>query len=119
MVCYTKRGAFVSTSTIDWRLIVGLIFIFLILFSRSPQTDIVGLAIGAGWMFSAGLAPWRGRNPLGSTKVTYWRGERVVTRTPARIRAVSPLQAVLSLWFLALGLGMAYAALRIFILLVS
>lgn len=109
----------VNTSTIDWRMIVGLIILFLILFSRSPQTNIIVLAIGAGWMFSAGLAPWRGRHPLGSTKVTYWRGERIVTRAPARRIAVTPLQAVLSFWFLALGLGMAYAALRYFVLLVS
>jgi hypothetical protein len=113
----------VNTATIDWRLIVALIFLFLIFFSRSPQTDIVAAAVGAGWMISAGLGPWRGRgNPFASTtKVTYWRGERIVTRAPARSRisTISPVQVLVSLWYLSLGVGMAYAAVRLFILLVT
>lgn len=112
MVCYIKTRTHMRTNTIDWRVIVGLIFLFLILFSRSPQTNVVALAIGAGWAFNAGLMPWRSRNVLGSTKVTYWRGERIVTRQPRRspFRAVTGTQLLVSLVYLALALGLTYAA---------
>jgi hypothetical protein len=109
------------TNTVDWRLIVGLIFILLLLFSRSPQTNLVLLAIGAGWFIQSGIAPFRGRGGmLGSTKVTYWRGERIVTRVPprARLRSVSGIQLVVAVMYIVLGLSMAYAAVRLFIALV-
>jgi hypothetical protein len=92
------------------------------LFSRSPQTNIVVLAIGAGWAFQAGLAPWRGsRGVLGSSKVTYWRGQRIVSKPSGRSRrlSVTPVQMLVSLVYLTLGLGMAYAAVAIFISLAS
>lgn len=110
------------TNNLDWRLIAGLIFIFLILFSRSPQTDLVLLAIGAGWFIQSGIAPFRGRgNLINGTKVSYWRGERIVTKVPARsrMRSVSPVQIGVSLLYVALGLSMAYAAVRLFVALVS
>ena len=101
-----------NTMNFDGRWI-ALIFLILFLLFRSPQTDIVLLAIGAGWAIQAGLAPWQGgRNALGGTKVTYWRGQRIVTKQPvrARIRSVSGIQILVSIVYLALGLGMAYAA---------
>lgn len=110
------------TSSIDWRVIASVIFIFLLLFSRSPQTDLVLLAIGGGWFIQSGLAPFRGRgNLLGSTKVTYWRGERIVTRVPprARLRSVNPIQIGVAVFYLTLGLSMVYAALRLFLAIVS
>ena len=110
------------TTNLDWRLIVGLLFIFLLLFSRSPQTNLVLLLIGAGWFIQSGLAPLRSRGSLlGSTKVTYWRGERIVTRVPprARLRSISAIQIAVAALYLALGLSMGYAALRVFLAIVS
>lgn len=110
------------TNAIDWRLVVGLIFLFFILFSRSPQTDFIMLALGAGWFLQTGLTPWRGRGSvLGSTKVTYWRGERIVTRQPprARFRSVGGMQLLVSVWYVVLGLSMVYAAILLFARLVS
>ena len=110
-----------NTINFDWRLIAVILVVFLVLFSRNPQTNIVVLAIGAGWALQAGLAPWRGsRGVLGSSKVTYWRGQRIVTKPKARARiAISPMQTLVSALYLLLGLGMAYTALLIFIRLVQ
>jgi hypothetical protein len=121
MVCYSKKRAIVNTVNFDWRLIALLLFVFLIFFSRSIQTNIVVLAIGAAWALQAGLAPWRGRRSiLGGTKVSYWRGQRIVTKQPARarLRAVSSVQWAVSLVYVTLGLGMAAAAVLLFIRLV-
>lgn len=110
-----------NTSSFDWRLLIGLIFLFLILFSRSPQTDIIALALGAAWMLNAALLPWRGRgSTLSGTRVVYWRGERIVTRSSARarLRTLSPVLVLASLAYLALGLAMIYAALLRFLLLI-
>ncbi len=111
-----------NTVHFDWRLIAVMLVLFLVIFSRSPQTNIVVLAIGAGWAIQAGLAPWRGsRGVLDGSKVTYWRGQRIVTKSAARGRrlSVTPVQILVSLWYLLLGLGMAYAAIAIFIRLAS
>jgi Na+-transporting NADH:ubiquinone oxidoreductase subunit NqrB len=92
---------------------IALIFLILFLLFPSPHTSIVLLAIGAAWAIQAGIAPWRGgRSTLGGTKVTYWRGQRIVTKQPtrARLRAVSGTQILVAIVYLALGLGMAYAA---------
>jgi hypothetical protein len=104
-----KRGTTVNTTTLDWRAILVVVIILLIVFSGRPETNIVALAIGAVWAIQSGIAPWRGRGGIigGSTKVTYWRGERY--------RSVSPVQVLVSFWYIALGLGMAYAALLTFI----
>lgn len=110
------------TTNLDWRIVVGLLFLFLLLFRRSPETDLVLLAIGAGWFVQSGIAPFRGRGSiLGSTKVTYWRGEKIVTRVPpsARLRSVSPVRVGVSVLYVALGLSMAYAALQLLVALVS
>lgn len=107
-----------NTVNFDWRLIAVVLVLFLVLFSRSAQTNIVVLAIGAGWALQAGLAPWRStRGVLGSSKVTYWRGQRIVTKQSSRGRgpALSPVQMLVSLLYLTLGLGMAYAAVAIFV----
>ena len=106
-----------NTINFDWRLISVILVLLLVIFSRSPQTNIVVLAIGAGWALQAGLAPWRGsRGVLGSSKVTYWRGQRIVTKQRSRGRSVdlSPVQMLVSVLYLALGLGMAYTAIAIF-----
>ena len=110
-----------NTINFDWRWL-AVIFVLLLVLFPSPQTNIVVLGIGAGWAIQAGLAPWRsGRSVLGGTKVTYWRGQKIVTKQPvrARVRSVSGVQLVVSLVYLALGLGRAYAALARFARLVS
>lgn len=111
-----------NTSTIDWRAILIVAVILLFVFSPNPATQIVVLAVGAGWAIQSGLSPFRGRGGvLGSTKVTYWRGQKIVTKQPARarLRATSGLQMVVAALYLVLGLGMAYAAVIRFAALVT
>lgn len=107
-----------NTVNLDWRAIVVIGLLLLFVFSRNPATNIMLLAIGAGWALQSGLTPWRsGRGMLGSTKVTYWRGQKIVTKQPARarMRSVSTIQMLVSIWYILLGLGMAYAAIIWFI----
>ena len=111
-----------NTTNFDYRWLAIIFIILLLVFPRSPQLNIVVLGIGAGWAIQAGLAPWRGsRGVLGGTKVSYWRGQRIVTKQPARarIRSASSVQLLVSLIYLVLGLGMAYAALARFLFLVT
>jgi hypothetical protein len=112
----------VNTRNIDWRTFAIILIVFLLIVPallgqvgqliRIPPINIITAFAGAVWLILAGIAPWRGgRRPLGSDKVTYWRGQRIVTKQPARarIRSTSGVQLVGSLWHLALGLGSAYA----------
>ena len=109
-----------NTLNFDWRLIAVVLVLFLVIFSRNPYTNIVVLAIGAGWAIQAGLAPWRSRGILGSSKVTYWRGQRIVTKPKGRGRlAVTPVQTLVSALYVLIGAGLAYTALLIFIRLVQ
>ena len=107
-----------NTTNFDWRWIT-VILIVLYLIARpslSPVTVVIG-AVGAGWLLQTALTPWRTtRNVLGSSKVTYWRGQRIVTKqsASARIRSVSTLQVLLSVWYFVLGLGCAYATIIVF-----
>lgn len=111
-----------NTRNIDWRTfaIILIVFIFIVptllgligQLLRIPPINIITAFAGAIWLILAGVTPWRGgRRPLGSDKVTYWRGQRIVTKQPARarIRATSGVQLAGSLWHLTLGLGSAYA----------
>lgn len=102
-----------NTTNFDWRW-VGVILILLLVLTADTRTGIVVAAIGAAWMIQAGLEPWRGgrSRSLGSTKVTYWRGQRIETKVSARarLRSVSSLQIVVSVLYLLLGLGSAFAA---------
>jgi hypothetical protein len=118
MVSYSKdKGSTVNTMNFDWRWI-GIILILLYVVFPDPRTAIVVAAIGAGWMIQAGLQPWRaGRSSFSSTKVTYWRGQRIETRqsTRARIRSVSTIQMLVSGLYLLLGIASAFASLFSFI----
>ncbi|HEY0734352.1 MAG TPA: hypothetical protein VGD69_05560 [Herpetosiphonaceae bacterium] len=102
-----------NTINFDWRW-VGVILILLLVLTRDIRTGIVVAAIGAAWLIQAGLEPWRGgrSSPLGSTKVTYWRGQRIETKVPARarLRSVSTIQMIVSALYLLLGGASAFAA---------
>lgn len=102
-----------NTTNFDWRWI-GVILILLFVLFPSRETRIVLGLIAAAWMIQAGLEPWRaGRSStLGSTKVTYWRGQRIETKqsTRARIRSVSSLQMAASVLYLLLGVASGFAA---------
>lgn len=105
-----------NTLNFDWRWL-GVILILLFLLSPDPLTKVVLAAIAAAWMVQAGLDPWRGgRSTLGSTKVTYWRGQRIETKvsTRARLRSVSSIQMVVSVIYLMLGVASAWAAIYSF-----
>lgn len=112
--------------TNNTELLTFVIFLFVIVFLIGPFISLVRtfLAIppitvvtgvlGAVWFLSSAIAPFRSgrRNgPLGSTKVTYWRGQRIETRQPprTRVRSATNIQTAGALWYLALGLGCAYA----------
>ncbi|HEY0607509.1 MAG TPA: hypothetical protein VGD58_31615 [Herpetosiphonaceae bacterium] len=108
-----------NTTNFDWRW-VGVILILILIFTSDRRTDIVLGAIGAAWMIQAGLEPWRaGRTSvLGNTKVTYWRGQRIETKVPARtrIRSVSSLQMAASAVYLLIGVASGLAAIYWFAL---
>lgn len=110
-----------NTPNFDPRWIFVILIVLLAVFYRggNPYMNIVILAVGAGWAIQAGFAPWRGNmSPIGGTKVIYWRGQRIeVQQQPAwqRVRSVSPLQVLVSLVYLALGLACAYAAVLLFL----
>ncbi len=111
-----------NTMNVDWRAVVVILLVLLFIFSRNPAVDVVLLTVGAAWALQSGLGPWRGgRSPLGSTKVTYWRGQKIVTKQPprARLRSVGGLQLTVSVLYIVLGLGMAYAAIVSFLRLVG
>lgn len=94
-----------------------LVFLLLILLRPDGLVGVVLLAIGAGWVLQAG---WNMLQPVGrgtsTTKVTYWRGQRIETRqSPTqRMRAVPIVQLVIGAFYLVLGVGMAYAAIILF-----
>ncbi len=103
---------------IDPRWIFLIFILLLFVFRGNPLVDVVTLAVGAGWAFQAGLAPWRSNTgSLRGSRVTYWRGQRIEIQQPAweRVRSVSPLQVVVSFVYLLLGLGSAYAAVITFL----
>lgn len=105
-----------NTINFDWRIIAAVVLLFLVIFSRNPYTNIVVLAIGAGWAIQAGIAPWRSRGVLGSSKVTYWRGQRIVSKPKGRGRlALTPVQILVSALYVLIGLGLALTAVLIFI----
>lgn len=110
-------------NTIDWRGIVILLFIVLMIMFRSPITNIVLLAIGAGWFLQTGLAPLRGRGGslLSGEKVTYWRGQRIVQRQPVRERArgISSTQLAVTAMYLLLGIATAVAGVLYFVAVVA
>lgn len=80
------------------------------------------LAIGAYWAIQAGLGSWRergGGSLLGNTKVTYWRGQRIElprSGSPARglrLRTPAGTKLLVSIFYLALGAGFVFAAVRL------
>ena len=102
-----------NTISFDRRWIFVLLLV-LVLLNPGGLIGVVVLAIGAGWAIQAGLAPWRmGMGRISSTKVTYWRGQRIETRQPPsqRLRMLPFTQLLVALFYLLLGIGMAYAAL--------
>ncbi len=114
-----------GSSTFDWRWIVVIVVVLVLLgqlrIAPSPALGVIVLAIGGFWVVQAGLEPWRGRRPvLGSAKVTYWRGQRIEMKQPARARfrtpATTPL--IVSIVYLIMGVGLWFAALRLLLRLV-
>jgi hypothetical protein len=116
----------VGRTSFDWRWII-IIFVALIFFGQvnlrfSPAVGVVLLALGAYWAIQAGLSSWRerggGGSLLGSSKVTYWRGQRIElprNQSPVRrLRLRTPVGSSLlvSIFYLVLGAGFVYAAVR-------
>jgi hypothetical protein len=112
----------VGRTSFDWRWIV-IIFIALLFFGQvnlrfSPMVGIVLLGLGGYWAIQAGLSSWRDqRGPiLGSSKVTYWRGQRIElprTGSPVRrLRTPVGTSLLVSVFYLVLGAGFVFAAVR-------
>ena len=107
-------------TTFDWRwivvIVVALIFFGQLRLAPSPELGIILLALGGYWAILAGLGPWRNRGSLlGSTKVTYWRGQRIELRQPRRVqwRTITGMPLLVSLVYLILGAGLWWGALRL------
>ena len=111
-------------TTFDWRwiivIVVALIFFGQVRLSPSSEFGVLLLALGGYWAIQAALTPWRERGSLlGSTKVTYWRGQRIELpvggsrgrRTRFRTPDATPL--AVSIVYMVLGAGCVYAALRL------
>jgi hypothetical protein len=108
----------VNTPNFDPRWIFVIFIVLLLVLRGNPYIDIVILLVGAGWALQAGLVPWRGTtSPIGRSKVTYWRGQRIEIQQPAweRVRSISLLQVLVSVIYLAVGLIAAYAAILSFL----
>jgi hypothetical protein len=107
----------VNNVSFDRRWLVVLVLLLIVLNPRG-LIGVVVLGIGAGWALQAGLAPWRlGMGRIGgSTKVTYWRGQRIETKqAPSqRLRTLPITQLLVSVLYVVLGVGMAYSALLLF-----
>ncbi len=113
-------------TTFDWRwivvIVIALMFFGQLRLAPSSGLGVALLALGGYWAVQAGVEPWRGRGSvLGSTKVTYWRGQRIEIRQPrrARFRSLAATAVVVSLIYLSLGAGMWFAALRLLLRLVA
>ena len=97
----------------DWRwivvIVVALLFFGQVNLSLSPIVGVALLGLGGYWALQAGLTPWRGRGGslLGSTKVTYWRGQRIEMKQPRRSRFAVPATTSLavSVLYLVVGAG--------------
>ena len=107
-------------TTFDWRwiivIVIALMFFGQLQISPSPMVGVVLLALGGYWAVQAALRAWREASPgLGSTKVTYWRGQRIELRQPRRARfrtpAVTPL--AVALIYLLMGAGLWLGAARL------
>lgn len=113
-------------TSFDWRWVViifiALIFLGVVRLSFPPAVGVVLLALGGYWAIQAGLNLWRDRaggGPLlGNTKVTYWRGQRIElprNQSPARrvrLRAPAGTGLLISIFYLVLGAGFVFAAVR-------
>ena len=113
-------------TTFDWRwivvIVIALVFFGQLRIAPSPVLGVVILALGGYWAIQAGLEPWRGRAPiLGSSKVTYWRGQRIEMKQPTRARfrtpATTPL--IVSIVYLSMGVGLWFATLSLLLRIVT
>lgn len=120
-------------TSFDWRWIV-IIFVALIFLGQvnlrfSPVIGVVLLALGGYWAIQAGLSSWRERGGggplLGNTKVTYWRGQRIElprnnqsSARRLRLRTPAGTNLLVSVFYLVLGAGFVFAAVRSLLLLV-
>ena len=113
-------------TTFDWRwiilLLIALMFFGQLRLAPSSGLGVVLLAAGGYWAIQAGLGAWRsGGATLGSTKVTYWRGQRLeipqTRRQRFRTPAATPL--IIAFVYVAMGVGLLLGALRLLLRLVG
>ncbi len=112
-------------TTFDWRwiilLVIALMFFGQLRLAPSSGLGIVLLAAGGYWAIQAGLDAWRsGGATLGSTKVTYWRGQRleIPQRRGPRFRTPAATPMIVSAVYLTMGAGLLLGAIRLLLRLV-
>lgn len=105
-------------TTFDWRWILVIVIVLMFFGQLRLYTgsglDIFLFGLASYWTFRAGLGAWRDSGPvLGSSKVTYWRGQRIEMKQPrrARLRAPGTMQLAISVFYLALGVTFGIIAL--------
>jgi hypothetical protein len=109
----SHRRIIVGRTDFDWRwivvIVIALMFFGQLSLSPSPILGVVLLGLGGYWALRAGMTPWRGRGSLlGNTKVTYWRGQRIEMKQPARSRWATPATTPLLVSVLYLALGVVF-----------
>ena len=113
-------------TSFDWRwiilIVIALMFFGQLRLAPSSELGIVLLGLGGYWAIQAGLGAWRsGGATLGSTKVTYWRGQRLeipqTRRQRFRTPAATPL--LVALVYMAMGVGLLLGALRLLFRLIA
>lgn len=105
----------------DWRWGALIIFIAVLANARSlpwPVTALT-LALGAAFFFHMAWSAWGGiggRRPGSTTRVTYWRGQRIETRNAApRLQPGDFSSMVPVLLYGGVGLALALAALALIV----
>ncbi len=106
------------TSRFDWRWVAVIAFVAILVNSRALPWPIPAAALGisGGYLLYAAWEAW-GRTGLrsrGTTRVTYWRGERVEMQRPApRFRPGDFTMLAPTLIYALLGSALVLAALAL------
>lgn len=103
----------------DWRWGALILFIAVLANTRSLPWPVpaLALALGAAFFFNIAWSAWGGgggRRPGSTTRVTYWRGQRIETRNAApRLQPGDFGTLVPVLLYGGVGLALALAALAL------
>jgi hypothetical protein len=87
-----------SGSSFDWRWIAAIVFVAILVAGRNLPWPVVTLtlAAGGGYMLYLGWQVWKreGGSSGGSSRVTYWRGQRIELKPEKRSSGTPSLRSV-------------------------